>query len=159
MLSILYKRKMANSEVGEQLEKIIEKFDEYNIKLGQLQFLEKYDKIAFDKDGNLYINKYTTYQPLLRWIFNQNRENCMNNIRNEFINYSGLLDGILIYMCFPDFHRDEFVDIRYRVVNFNKKLLHGLDILLKTYYNNQKYRDIIKDIQYNLIRRSNTIMR
>lgn len=150
---------MANSEVGEQLEKIIEKFDEYNIKLGQLQFLEKYDKIAFDKDGNLYINKYTTYQPLLRWIFNQNRENCMNNIRNEFINYSGLLDGILIYMCFPDFHRDEFVDIRYRVVNFNKKLLHGLDILLKTYYNNQKYRDIIKDIQYNLIRRSNTIMR
>jgi len=150
---------MANSEVGEQLENIIEKFDEYNIKLGQLQFLEKYDKIAFDKDGNLYINKYTTYQPLLRWIFNQNRENCMNNIRNEFINYSGLLDGILIYMCFPDFHRDEFVDIRYRVVNFNKKLLHGLDILLKTYYNNQKYRDIIKDIQYNLIRRSNTIMR
>jgi ferritin len=125
-------------------------FNKFKIKMAHVEFIEENDKIGFDENDILYINKQSTLQPIIRWLYSQNREGSINKLSEIFSEYSKLLQMIKISMVHSKNNTDELVDLVNDISVFNKKMLSGLDNLYKTYSTDDIYGKLIKDMLNSL---------
>jgi ferritin len=121
-------------------------FNKFKVKMAQIEYIEEHDKIGFDENDILYINKQSTLQPIVRWLYSQNRERSINKLSETFSEYSKLLQMIKISMVHSKNNVIELDDLLDEISIFNKKMLSGLDNLYKTYCSDDVYGKLIKDI-------------
>lgn len=121
-------------------------FSDFTVKLGNLQYVMEKDKISFDADSILYVNKDTTFQPIVRWLYNLNRETTLNRLALLFEDYNKLLHMVKLIIKNNSLLRTETLDVYYRIRDFNKKIMPGLDNLYKTYTGDQVYTGLLKEL-------------
>lgn len=121
-------------------------FNSFQTKLEKLEFVEVNDKIGFDQEEILYINKQGTLQPIIRWLYNENRENTINKLHDLFTEYSKLLQMIRITTNYTKRNQDKFCNLSNEIKNFNKKICCGLNNLYETYNDDDMYCNMIKEM-------------
>lgn len=137
----------------------------YNNLLKPLLEIELYDKIGIlyipitnpnikSIDINilnfsLFLNKYSKFQSIKRYISNQSRQLTLTKLLIIFNEYDKILEE-LIYINNSFYYLNQIKD---KFKNFNRQLILSLDLLLHTYNNdNNVYNYIIlfKNILYKL---------
>ena len=137
----------------------------YNNLLKPLLEIELYDKIGIYNipitnpniisidinilNFSLFLNKYSKFQSIKRYISNQSRQLTFTKLLIIFNEYDKILEE-LIYINNSFYYLNQIKD---KFKNFNRQLILSLDLLLNTYNNdNNVYNYIIlfKNILYKL---------
>ena len=98
---------------------------------------------------SLFLNKYSKFQSIKRYISNQSRQLTFTKLLIIFNEYDKILEE-LIYINNSFYYLNQIKD---KFKNFNRQLILSLDLLLTTYNNdNNLYNYIIlfKNILYKL---------
>ncbi len=127
------------------LKSIETNFNIFKCKFENIEFIQENDKIGFDENEILYINKQGTLQPIIRWFYSQNRENSINKLSENFLEYSKLLQMIKS-IIYSRKNSDELIELSENIITFNKRIMKGLDNLYKTYRIDYNYGKLIKDM-------------
>ena len=139
---------------------LTDKLTMYQAQIGNIQYLKISDKIGFDEEGNLYINKGWSGQGIMRWYYNQNREKSLEKTLDVFELYHAFVRTFLEQMSNPPSYQkgyDEYVDFAELIQEFNSKLVGGFDILIETYKDDTKYCKSLVNIR-NRIKSCNIII-
>lgn len=121
-------------------------FEIFHKKLNEIQNIEKNDKIGFDSNDCVYVIKESKIQPIIRWFYNQSRENTINTLKMITDEYVKLLH--MIQFC--DLYIRNMNEYSDKINYFNENILSGLENLYQTYSNDQKTQSIIKEIIENI---------
>jgi hypothetical protein len=106
-------------------------------KLNALTLINEGDKISFDNDNIIYIDRNHTLQCIKRWYYNENRNNTYEKLSIIFDDYNKFL--LMINRSLYNQQNLEFFTIADDVYLFNKNVIKGLYNLKKTYENKEYY--------------------
>ncbi len=106
-------------------------------KLYTLTILNNGDKISFDNENTIYIDRCHTFQCIKRWFYNENRSNTYEQLSIIFDDYNKFL--LMINRSLYNQHNIEFFTLADDLYLFNIKIIKGLHNLKKTYENKQCY--------------------
>lgn len=90
---------------------------------------------------SLYLDKSSYTQSMERWWYQQNRKDIFENLTRMFqiyVNYLKYVETQVLY--------NKFTDLKPKIIDFNKKLILGLDNLKLTYNNDENISNIITSI-------------
>lgn len=132
------------------LKSIDTNFKSFKHKLENLQNVNVNDKIGFDDDDKLYIDRSNALQPLIRWFYKQNRETSLAKLCDILGEYKKLLKLINISLYKVNEDNDELRILSNDIKGFNLKLIVGLDNLKETYKYDEAYKKKISDVQHIL---------
>lgn len=140
---------------------IYTRYYEYRNIFKELINIEKNDKIGFDENNIIYLNKNSKFQHIIRWYYSQDRQNTRNKLSEILDEYKIFNDMIIfsIYNKNTNVNEIQSIDLRDKLVSLNKIIIDGLEILYNTYHNIseetcniiKKYIDIMKKSNQNII--------
>lgn len=130
---ILNNQIMKNYNI-EELEKIFKNFKEI---LEGLKDVEINDKISFDENNKIYVDKGHSLQFVKRWYYGENRDKTYNILNEQLTNYDNFL-SIISYILYSYRRTTRHENLYIEVLNFNEKIVKGLKNLYKTY--DEKYK-------------------
>lgn len=131
------------------------KFNNYKEKLEDICNIEIYDKLGYYYDNKFYINKNQRFQPIMRWLYGNNRNNSINTLYLIFKDYNLLLTNI--ELCFRKYKHDnemysKLIEISNEVIDFNTKLKYGIHNLKLTYKDDRKVQSDLGEILFIITR-------
>lgn len=145
-----------NKKLYEDYSIFIEKYNSifitnYN-ELKNICLLNNNDKLVFDNNGNISIDKYDFSQFIRRWYNNQHRDLIYKYLPLKFNNYFIFLKSIIEFLNKNTNlnNYNLFKKFIFKIIDFNKLLIDGLSKLINTYYNDNKLTLLLKKIKYNL---------
>lgn len=89
----------------------------------------------------LYLDKSSYAQSVKRWWYEQNRKDIFDNLTTMFNVYTNYLKYV-----YTQFTYTKFLDLKPKILDFNQKLILGLDNLKLTYKNDETIVNIISTI-------------
>jgi hypothetical protein len=122
----------------------------FRSKLDNLEFVEENDKIGFDKEGILYIDKKRITQSLTRWLYGQTRENSIIKLQELLNEYNILLRFVRIKLSDIRDIYTELLNLSDDIVEFNTKIISGISNLMKTYKYDEPYHKVLSDCTFIL---------
>lgn len=131
------------------LQDMEQKFNTFKEKCKLIVFIEKNDKIGFDENDNIYIDKYNSFQCIKRWYYNQNRNMTKQKLKLLFDDYDIFLKMIELALKSPN--GQDYISLSISVIKMNKNIIQGLGQLKKTYENCTMITVLLNDILYNLL--------
>lgn len=113
-------------------------------KLNDITLLEKGDKLSFDEQDKLYIDKFHSLQSVKRWYYGMNRENTCTKLASLFEDYNTFL--LMVLRSLQSKNNHEYLNIADQVKVFNRDMSKGLLYLKETYANENDYYQPIVDL-------------
>jgi hypothetical protein len=128
---------------------MISNFTVFKLKLAGLADVSLNDKIYFDNNDHIVVDKYDSIQFIRRWAFGINRVNTLTKLRELFDEYSKLTDMILFSMStkhikLANMHLFDMVR------KFSAKIYDGILNLLQTYDDDEDAKSILLSIKEQL---------
>jgi len=137
--------KMVDNLILKELNK---KFVHFNDIFKNFTYLEENDKIIFDEDNNVIIDKYSYFQCFKRWYNGYNSQIMREKFNKIFINYKDFIR--LIQIKLNSYKNIKYIDLCLKVLDLNKKIKKGLIVLIETYKNNKEIFKFLNDMTYNI---------
>lgn len=137
------------------VETINNKFDNYKSILEEICNIEIYDKLGYYYDNKFYINKNTRFQPFMRWIYGNNRNNSINALYLIFKDYNKLLTNIELTFRkhkYDDEISKKLLQTCKQITEFNSNLKYGLHNLKNTYKDDRNIQSNIGEILFIITR-------
>lgn len=144
----------------QQLYYFKENFKIYKIQLKQLTLLEINDKLYFDNQENICIDKYDNLQFFRRWYNNQHRDSyykLLNKKIMKYIFYLTDINEILLYNNNHNNNIEEFIQLCIGIINFNHTINQGLQNLIMTYKDDIKLVQFLNKLKYQITIKNNYI--
>jgi hypothetical protein len=121
-------------------------FDKYKKNLEELKKIEYNDKLSFDDNDNIYIDKSNPLQFIKRWYYNENREKTYKILKKKLLDYEKYLSSV-IYNLYKVKNTEKIKKYGEEIIMFNKEILEGLNNLYKTYEDKEnKLLELLKKI-------------
>lgn len=159
MLSNIIKNNMKDilpcSKISFDMKDMTTKFKYFKQRMRMVVFIEPYDKIGFNEQEEIYIDKYNSFQCIKRWYYNQNRDITKEKLKLLFDDYDIFLKMIELSLKSTDGFN--YISIAYSVISLNRNIITGLNNLKKTYENCSMLTVLLNDILYNLLLMSEKI--
>lgn len=113
-------------------------------KLNDITLLEKGDKISFDDQDKLYIDKHHSLQSVKRWYYGMNRENTYEKMTSLFEDYNTFM--LMVLKSLQTKNNTEYLQIADELKVFNRDIGKGLLNLKDTYANEYDYYQPMVDL-------------
>ncbi len=125
---------------------IIKTFNEFRERLSVLLQLEPGDKISIYDNQKIQIDKYSSFQSIRRWFYNQTRYVVYEQLKDILYEYYTFL--IMVLKCQESVYAThELLQISDKIKEFTAKLLQPFNILKETYSDTKEVVDIFDTIQ------------
>lgn len=109
-----------------------QRFTHLKSQLTEVTLLELNDKLGFDEQGNMFIDKNDTMQCIRRWYFNQNRNLLLQYLPQKLDTLIKFVD-IMLGKLNNQYNFYLFRMIGLGLINFTEGILQGLQCLDTTY--------------------------
>lgn len=107
-------------------------FEKFKYKLFDLQHIEPGDKISFDVDLKVYLDKGNILQSVKRWYYGENRDITYQHLSSLFEDYEKYLKMVIKSIFNPNVNTNYYNHAK-TINEYNMALISGLVHLRNTY--------------------------